>query len=277
MAVASAIAVAQENAQKEAEKAPTTAKAGEDPTSDVTTIVVTGIRAALETAAETKRNADTFVDSVSASDVASLPDMSVAEALQRVPGVTVTRFPFGGASPDFPSPEGRGNLIRGLGFVRSEFNGRDAFSANGGRALDWSSIPPELVGAIDVYKNQSADLIEGGIGGTINLRTLQPFDREGHILAITADATYGDLGENWAPSYSFMAGNRWDTDAAGEFGVLASYSSSKLTSMINGWQQGAPTPRIDPSVSESSGPDQVHGRDGRPDRSLCPRLPVANQ
>src|SRR6187399_2459504 len=118
MAVASAIAVAQENAQKDA--------------------------------AKTKRHADTFVDSVSASDVASLPDMSVAEALQRVPGVTVTRFPFGGASPDFPSPEGRGNLIRGLGFVRSEFNGRDAFSANGGRALDWSSIPPELVGGIDV-------------------------------------------------------------------------------------------------------------------------------
>ena len=59
----------------------------------VSTIVVTGIRAALETAAETKRRADTFVDSVTASDVTSLPDMSVAEALQRVPGVTVSRFP----------------------------------------------------------------------------------------------------------------------------------------------------------------------------------------
>ncbi len=269
--------VAQENAQKEAEKAPTTAKAGEDPTSDVTTIVVTGIRAALETAAETKRNADTFVDSVSASDVASLPDMSVAEALQRVPGVTVTRFPFGGASPDFPSPEGRGNLIRGLGFVRSEFNGRDAFSANGGRALDWSSIPPELVGAIDVYKNQSADLIEGGIGGTINLRTLQPFDREGHVLAITADATYGDLGENWAPSYSFMAGNRWDTDAAGEFGVLASYSSSEADLD----DQRLAARRADAAHRSvgfrTVGAHQVHGRVGRPDRSLCSRLPVANQ
>ena len=258
MAVASAIAVAQENAQKEAEKA-TSAKADEEPSSDVTTIVVTGIRAALETAVETKRRADTFVDSITASDVASLPDLSVAEALQRVPGVTVTRFPFGGASPDFPSPEGRGNLIRGLGFVRSEFNGRDAFSANGGRALDWSSIPPELVGAIDVYKNQSADLIEGGIGGTINLRTLEPFDRSGHMLAFTADGTYGDLGEKWAPSYSAIAGNRWETDSAGEFGILASYSRSKLTSMINGWQQGAPTPRINPGVSESSGPTKFTG------------------
>lgn len=223
------------------------------------TIIVTGIRASLETAAEIKRNADTFVDSITASDVTSLPDLSVAEALQRVPGMTVTRFPYGGASPDFPSPEGRGNLIRGLGFIRSEFNGRDAFSANGGRALDWSSIPPELVGAVDVYKNQSADLIEGGIGGTINLRTLEPFDRSGHVLALSAETTYTDLREDWAPSFSAIAGNRWDTESAGEFGILASVSTSKLNSMINGWQQGAPTPRTDVTRTEEPGPGKFQG------------------
>src|SRR5690348_4449292 len=246
MAVSSAIATAQANAQESGNK-PASAQASEG---EEQTIVVTGIRASLENAAEVKRKADTFVDSVTASDVSSLPDLSVAEALQRVPGVTVTRFPYGGASPDFPSPEGRGNLIRGLGFVRSEFNGRDAFTANGGRALDWSSIPPDLVGAVDVYKNQSADLIEGGIGGTINLRTMEPFDRPGHILSIAADATYADVREEWAPTFDLVAGNRWDTDGAGEFGILASYSSSKLYSMINGWQQGAPTPRLNPSIDE---------------------------
>lgn len=249
MAVSSAIAAAQENAQRQnAASAPATDQAAE---SEDLTVVVTGIRASLETAAEIKRRADTFVDSVTASDVTSLPDMSVAEALQRIPGVTVSRFPTtGGASPDFPSPEGRGNLIRGLGFIRSEFNGRDAFSANGGRALDWSSIPPELVGGIDVYKNQSADLIEGGIGGTINLRTLEPFDRKDHIIAFSADGTYGDLGEKWSPSYAAVVGDRWETDSAGEFGVLASYSRSKLRSTINGWQQGAPTPRTDVTQAE---------------------------
>ncbi len=254
MAIASTLALAQENARaKETVErtAANDAQSGESAISDENTVIVTGIRASLENAAEIKRRADTFVDSVTASDVTSLPDLSVAEALQRVPGVTVSRFPTtGGASPDFPSPEGRGNLIRGLGFVRSEFNGRDAFSANGGRALDWSSIPPELVGAIDVYKNQSADLIEGGIGGTINLRTLEPFDRAGHILAFSADGTYADLGEKWSPSYAAVAGNRWDTESAGEFGVLASYSSSKLRSKINGWQQGAPTPRTDVTQRE---------------------------
>lgn len=208
---------------------------------DSQVVVVTGIRNALQTAATVKRKASTFVDSITASDVASLPDLSVAEALQRVPGVTVTRFSIGG-SPDFPSPEGRGNLIRGLGFVRSEFNGRDAFSANGGRSLDWSSIPPQLVGGVDVYKNTSADLIEGGIGGTINLRTLEPFDRKGYFAAVSMDVNYGDLAKKFSPSYNGIVGNRWST-SVGEFGLMAAISTSNLKSTYNGWQQPAPIPR----------------------------------
>ena len=224
----------------------------EDPTvedvGDVDTIVVTGIRQALENAADLKRNADTVVDSIVASDVSSLPDLSVAEALQRVPGVTVSRFSAGRANggatgSDFPSPEGSGNLIRGLSFVRSEFNGRDSFTANGGRALDFATIPPELIGAVDVYKNQSADLIEGGIGGTINLRTLEPFDRDGFTAVLTADGTYTDLREEWAPQYSGILGNRWDT-GAGEFGLLFSASNSELKSLVNGYQIGQANPRL---------------------------------
>ena len=254
MAIASVLAQAQEAQQKTVSSAK---KADDD---ELQEIIVTGIRKQLETAAEIKRKADTFVDSITSADVSSLPDLSVAEALQRVPGVTVTRFPYGGASPDFPSPEGQGNLIRGLGFVRSEFNGRDAFSANGGRALDWSSVPIELVHGVDVYKNQSADLIEGGIGGTINLRTLQPFDQQGHILLVSADETYADLRKKWSPSYSLVAGNRWQTDSAGEFGILGGYSNSKLHSFINGWQQGAPTPRTDVTQSQASGPAKFVGQ-----------------
>lgn len=216
-----------------------------------TVVVVTGIRNSLQTAAQVKRRADTFVDSITASDVSTLPDLSVAEALQRVPGVTMSRFSIGGfgSSPDFPKPEGSGNLIRGLGFVRSEFNGRDAFSANRGRSLDWSSIPPELVGGVDVYKNSSADLIEGGISGTINLRTLEPFDRRGYFAAFSADANYGDLAKKWSPSYSAIISNRWQT-SAGEFGLMASYSTSNLKSDVHGWQQGSPIPRTDINIAE---------------------------
>lgn len=220
----------------------------QDDTSQETTdetvdeIVATGIRQSLKTARDLKRNADTAVDSITASDASTLPDLSVAEALARVPGVVVQRFNITDSNGgDFPSPEGGGNLIRGLTLVRSEFNGRDTFSANGGRALDFGTIPPELIGAVDVYKNTSADLIEGGIGGSINLRTLEPFDRDGFTAVITADGTYTDLREEWSPDFSALIGNRWDTEN-GEFGLLGSFSSSELKSDLHGFQIGQLVP-----------------------------------
>ncbi|MCR9078324.1 MAG: TonB-dependent receptor [Hyphomonadaceae bacterium] len=200
-------------------------------------VVVQGVRGALQTARNLKRDSDTFVDSITATDVSQLPDLSVAEALARVPGVVTQRFELGGSDGDFPTPEGQGNIIRGLQYVRSEFNGRDAFSANGGRALEWASIPPELIGAVDVFKNQSADMIEGGISGVVNLRTLEPFDRDGLVAVVIADGTYTDLAEEWSPGFSAVLGNRWDTDA-GEFGLLGSFSTSELNSAIHGFQFG---------------------------------------
>ncbi len=200
-------------------------------------VVATGIRQAIKTARDLKRNADTAVDSITASDVGALPDLSVAEALARVPGVVVQRFGLGGSQGDFPSPEGGGNLIRGLTLVRSEFNGRDAFSANGGRSLDFGTVPPELIGAVDVYKNASADLIQGGIGGTINLRSLEPFDKTGSFMSASIDGTYTDLRNEWSPDYSVIASNRWDS-TNGEFGLLASFSSSELQSDLHGFQVG---------------------------------------
>ena len=103
-------------------------------------VVVTGIRQALKEARDLKRAADTAVDSITASDVSTLPDLSVAEALSRVPGVVSQRFDLSDQNNgDFPSSEGGNNIIRGLSLVRSEFNGRDAFTANGGRALDFGT------------------------------------------------------------------------------------------------------------------------------------------
>lgn len=200
-------------------------------------IVVQGVRGALQTARNNKREADTFVDSITASDVSQLPDLSVAEALARVPGVVTQRFELGGSDGDFPSPEGSGNIVRGLQYVRSEFNGRDAFSANGGRALEWASIPPELIGAVEVFKNQTASMIEGGIAGTVNLRTLEPFDRDDRVAILVADTIYTDQAEEWSPGFSAIYGDRWITNS-GEFGLLGSFSTSELQSSINGFQYG---------------------------------------
>ena len=133
-------------------------------------IVTGGYLKSLENAQNIKRDADTFVDAVTAEDIGALPDRSVAETLQRIPGITVGRFEKT-TDPDRFSVEGTGVIIRGLPFARSVLNGRDIFSATGGRVLSFNDVSPELLGRVEVFKNVTADMIEGGASGTVNLVT----------------------------------------------------------------------------------------------------------
>jgi len=197
-------------------------------------ITVTGLRRSLETAQEIKKNAEVFVDSITAEDIGALPDRSVTEALQRVPGVSISRF-AAGADPDHFSIEGSGVVVRGLPQVRSELNGRDTFSANAGRFLSFSDVAPELLGGVDVYKNQSADLIEGGLAGTVNLRTLTPFDVDGQRISASIEGNYGDFAEEWAPTASALYTNRWAA-GDGEIGFLVDVAYSRLKSRSDGVQ-----------------------------------------
>src|SRR5215510_15251530 len=119
---------------------------------ELTEILVTGIRRALQTSQEIKKEADTVVDSITATDIGAFPDKSVAEALQRMTGITVTRFAASGDTTHF-SAEPSGVVIRGLPQVRSEFNGRDSFNANSSRGLSFGDVSPELMAGVDTYKN----------------------------------------------------------------------------------------------------------------------------
>lgn len=185
-------------------------------------VLVTGQRASLQNAQEIKRNADTFVDAISAADIGALPDRSVLEALQRLPGVSIERFASSN-DPDHFSSEGSSAVVRGMSstLIRTEFNGRDSFTASSGRGLSYQDISPELMGSVALYKNQTADMVEGGIGGTVNLQTRKPFDTDERIVAFSADYTYFDLSENSSPSFSGLLSDTWDTDA-GRFGALVS-------------------------------------------------------
>ncbi len=171
------------------------------PAEDSTAIIVTGTRRALKTAQQIKRDADTVVDSITATDIGAFPDKSVAEALQRVPGVTVNRFAASDDTSHF-SADPSVVLVRGLSQVRSEYNGRDTFSANSSRGLSWGDIAPELMAGVDVYKNQTAEMIEGGLAGSINLRTRVPFDQKGQTIEINAIGNYGDLRKKVTPEIS---------------------------------------------------------------------------
>lgn len=195
-------------------------------------VVVTGMKSSIDTAQELKRNADTVKDIITASDIGALPDKSVTEALQRVPGVTIERF----ASSDDPkhyADEGTGVLVRGLDRVRSEVNGRDAFSANPWGGLSYEDFPAELLGAVEVVKNQTADLISGGIAGTVNLITRKPFDSNERLLAFSAKANYGDYREEVTPSFSALFSDNWET-GAGKFGFLLAGSKSEYESRGDG-------------------------------------------
>jgi len=208
----------------------------QDASAEDDEIVATGIRQSLENAAAIKRNADSFVDAITAEDIGALPDRSVSEALQRVPGVSVLRF-SGPDDPDHFSVEGDGVVIRGLPFVRSELNGRDAFAASPGGTLGFNDVSPELLGSVQVFKNQSADMIEGGLSGTIDLNTRKPFDQNDSYFGYSLDFTYSDLIEKVSPSFSFVGSKRWDTDI-GEFGLLAGYSRNRLQSRSDASQTG---------------------------------------
>ncbi len=163
-----------------AAQAQTTAPAA----SPVEAIVVKGQRASLEKAQDIKRNAEQVVDSIVADDIGKLPDANVAEALQRITGVQVSRN----------RGEGDRVQVRGLQQNQTLLNGRVIFSAGKGRGLSFQDVPSELLAGADVYKTPTVDLVEGGIGGVIDLRTRRPLDFPGLKVAGTLKGTHAEMG-----------------------------------------------------------------------------------
>ncbi|WP_296175171.1 TonB-dependent receptor [uncultured Brevundimonas sp.] len=232
-----------------------------DGATTVDEVVVTGIRAQLRSAQAIKQNSEVIVDSITAVDIGALPDRSVSEALQRISGITLQRTNEA-RDPARLAAEGGGVFIRGLSWVRSETNGRDIFSARNGRGLSFEDISADLLAGVDVFKNPAANQIEGGIGGTVNLKTRLPFDQSGRLAAISADYNYGDLIEEGYWSGSAIFSDRWQTKI-GEIGLLANFSLSNVGNRTN----SITTDRFDPVTTLEGDtvyqPKYLGWRDGR--------------
>lgn len=138
-------------------------------------LVVTGIRASLASSARVKQATSVIVESVSAEDVAKLPDVSVADSLARLPGLTAQRL------------EGRDQRlsIRGFGpdFSTTLLNGREQVTVGDNRGVEYDQYPSEFFRAANVYKSFDPDLIAAGISGTVDLRMLRPLDEDHRIIA----------------------------------------------------------------------------------------------
>lgn len=190
------------------------------------TVVVTGIRASARSSVAIKRDTMEVVDSITAEDIGKLPDLNVAETLTRIPGVQGYRYGGEGASP---VGAGSGLTIRGLSNqTASQINGR-AFNTAGGREFNIESAIPGMIAGVDVYKNPSAEHIEGGIGGLVNIRNRNPSDFKGPTFAASINLRNNDLAKKTDPEIFVMGANRFDLGGGSRIGVMGAAVYQKST------------------------------------------------
>ena len=137
---------------------------------DIEEVVVTGIRASMRESLETKRESAMVVEAITSEDVGKFPDKNVAEALQRVSGVTISRE-FGEGervSIRGTAPNLNRTLLNGHAIATADWFVLDQLAAT--RSFNYLMLPTEVIGATEVYKGSQADIEEGGIGGTVNVQ-----------------------------------------------------------------------------------------------------------
>lgn len=224
---------------------------------EIDTVTVTGVREALAKGLEIKRTSKQVVESIVAEDIGKLPDNNVIEALQRVAGVQITNR--GGGEAD-------GISIRGLPDAVTTWNGRSLFTSNG-RSLALQDVPANLVSRIDVFKTRSADQLETGLAGQIDIRTRRPFDTEGFQASVNARITQQEQRDTNDPSVSALIGNTWDV-GGGKFGALANVSYTKVRWRDQNIIAGAMVPFANvnsPPQGYPLGPNQCNDPNPPPD------------
>src|SRR5476649_84811 len=202
-------------------------------------VVVTGLIHSLRTNLDIKRNAGGLVDAIAAEDIGKFPDMDIAAAMQRIPGVTISR----GVSSLGGVPTSIGTAteitVRGFGpqFNETLFNGRKV-SSGAGRAFDFSSVGADFVSEIDVMKSPDAALSSGSIGATVNIKFPRPLEHPGLELVGSASGTVSPEQGNVTPNVNALFS---DTFAHDSFGILidGAYAMSRTRGNhvnIQGWE-----------------------------------------
>ncbi|HEX4301907.1 MAG TPA: TonB-dependent receptor [Rhizomicrobium sp.] len=188
-----------------------------DDATPIETVVVTGFRGSLDRALDMKRGALDSSDSILAEDIAKFPDLNLSESIQRIPGVALAR----------DEGEGKNIQVRGLNstFTRVRINGMEAMSTTGaedsqggtnrGRSFDFNVFASDLFSAITVHKSASADLEEGSLGATVDLRTAHPFDHDGFTLALSAQGGFAEQGGEFNPRMSGLISDTFFGDTVG--------------------------------------------------------------
>ena len=185
-------------------------------------IVVTGIRGSLAAAVDQKRDSDQLVEVIIAEDIGKLPDQNLAEVLENITGVQITRT----------AGVGTGVQIRGTNSNRVEFNGVSTVNSGSGRSgINFEDVNPAIISAVEVTKSPDARTIEGSVGGTINLKTIRPLDLRETLAAVRVQYEDSSLSsDSMTPRFSGAFGDSWATDA-GEIGFVISGSFTEQESV----------------------------------------------
>ncbi len=189
-------------------------KADDKPAQEI--VIVRGIRKSLQTSTDKKRKSAQISETISAEDAGKLPDNNVIEALAHVTGVQISRS----------HGEGQSLYIRGMDDVQTTVNG--APGGNGtSRSISLNDVPAELIKSVTVYKTKTADQVEGGIAGSVNVDLRRPLDlKKGWTLAGSFREVYGDIGKTQSPYASALVADRFDSPI-GEMGFLLNLSYQK--------------------------------------------------
>ncbi len=187
-------------------------------------VEVLGIRQSLQKSMDIKRFSDSVVDAISAEDIGKFPDKNVAESLARIPGVAISR--------DFG--EGQGVTIRGMEPARNLtlVNGQAVGTSqwfvleDATRNFNYELLSPEMISGVEVYKSAQADIDEGGLGGTVILKTRKPLSLDANTIHLSVDAQYNDLAEETDPSFSGLYS--WKNQAE-TFGAMIAVSRQERT------------------------------------------------
>jgi len=164
-------------------------------------IVVTGLRRSLQSARNIKRNSDQIVDAVVAEDIGKLPDITVSDTAARIPGVQVERS--GG--------EANRVLLRGLDntYYTTTYNGREIFTAET-RSVALQDFPAGAIAAVEAFKTSTANLVEPGIAGLLNVRSRRPFDFSGSEISGSVWALHPNQSRDTSINGNLLLSDRWE-------------------------------------------------------------------
>src|SRR3954469_17771481 len=181
-------------------------------------IVVTGQRRALQSARNVKRNSPQIIDAIVAQDIGKLPDIAVSDTAARIPGIQVTR----------ERGEADRVLLRGLdrNFYTTTYNSREIFTAET-RSVALQDFPSGAIAALEAFKTSTANLIEPGIAGLVNVRSRRPFDFKGFEVNGSVWMMHPRQSRDWTPNGNIMITDRWNV-GDGEMGALLNFSYTKL-------------------------------------------------